>query len=208
MTLKSSNMALMYPAGVLGLASAMADGFYEDGAYPDAIDPDNASLDRVIKLGQTGGTRDRSVLVDTLFTTGNDNDAFDVHVHLVELLSAAIGLRKVNGIRTRKIGTIAVVACTGAKDGTFVPDTVGEDTVRVIDTITSFTATAFGTALFTALGGPLTEGANAATPVLSSPADNTNPASLLLPDVGGSFGVFLEPAGEGRYLNGLVRRYT
>lgn len=203
--LQSSNLSKMSPNGVVGLSSAMADGFYPNASLPGHI----ASIDNLVRLGQSNGQRDRSLLVDTLYTTGNDNDDFDVHVHAVELVGGALGTTEQTGIRTRKLGTLAVVAAAGvAKDGTFVPDEFGGNTVRVIDTITSWTPTDFGTAMLTAVGGPMTAGVNSATPVLLSPADDANRASVWFPDLGGSFGVFFEPAGLGRLLRGWVRRYT
>lgn len=212
--LQSSNLSLMSPDGVIGQFAALADGFYANGEFPALIDPDpdgkHDQTTNVLTLGLANGWRDRSVLVDTMYTTGNDNDAFDVHVHAVDILGAGIGQYPRLGIRTRKIGSLAVVAAAGVpRDGTFVPDTAGGGNVRVIDTIASWTPTDYGTALLTAAGGPLdANDTNAAMPVILSPEDDTNGASVWFPDLGAVWGVFFEPAGPGRLLRGFVRRYT
>lgn len=188
MSLQSSNLVRIFDTDKAGTGTGLTQGFYADGVFPPIV----GGLENIIQLGSDTGPRDRSIQLRRLYTNALNNLTLNVDLHTVELTSRRIGEGVRTGMEYTKIGRLVLTASTLVGDGAFVPSTH-----RYADTVT-WTATAYGTHLFTSLGVDIQ---------LYSPADNT-PVSVILPDLGGCFGLFLEPITSGSSINGWVKRFT
>lgn len=187
--LQSSNLTRIFASEKTGTGTGLTQGFYANNTYPAIV----GGLGGIIDMGSPVGTRDRSVQLRRLYTNALNNISVLVDLHTVEIVSSGIEKADRTGLVFTKLGRLTLTASSVVGDGVFVPSDR-----RYFDTAV-WTPSAYGTHLFTALGTDIQ---------VFSPADNATPVSVVLPDLGGCFGLFIEPFSSGSTINGYVKRFT
>ena len=177
-------------------AAAIADGVFTKDALITAASFLGTNLQNIIKLGMLDGSRLRGLDIIPLLSGGSDGDTVSLKIHRVSPVMDRGNNAVVRAYLIEHLYTLTLTASTLE----YTAGTIGEDSTvyRAIDEIVLAATSDRATHIEAVTGAAIAIDSNTA---------NTQGA-VSLPDLGGAFGIILEPTCSAGAFNALIEPKT